>query len=147
VETAEDAVAEQNATAKEKRSLEEGEVAPATQPSPKKKKPKQSFFCKLHGADQPCDADNCKVLLGEISKLKVEIGRHSSSFGKNNNQQTSKSTWTDRKPQVTSCSAEQLKKIVHVTKKKVMKQAKEIFESQLQSDLESIKMDDDQARD
>jgi hypothetical protein len=72
----------------------EGEVAPATQPS-RKKKPKHSFYCKLHGADQRHSTDDCKVLKGEISKLKEEKSRPSSSFSnKNNNEQNS--TWTDR---------------------------------------------------
>jgi hypothetical protein len=44
LETAGEAVAEPSVTTKEKRSLEEGEVSPAAQPSPKKKT-KQTFFC------------------------------------------------------------------------------------------------------
>jgi hypothetical protein len=76
LENAEDAVAELKATANEKRSLEEGEAAPAAQPSLKTKS-RRTFFCKLHGANhQRHNVDNCKVLLGQqISKLKEERGR------------------------------------------------------------------------
>jgi hypothetical protein len=145
LENAEVAVAESKATTNDKRSLEEGEVAPATQPS-KKKKPKPSFCCKLHGADQRHNTDDCKVLKGEISKLKEDKSRPSSSFStKTSNQQ--KSTWTDRKRQATSYSADQLKEVVRLTKKKVMKQAKENFEARLRDDLDSMEVDDDKALD
>jgi hypothetical protein len=145
LENAEVAVAESKATTNDKRSLEEGEAAPATQPS-KKKKPKPSFHCKLHGANQRHNADNCKVLRGEISKLKEEKTRPSSSFSnKNNNQQ--KSTWTDRKRQATSYGADQLKEVVRLTKKKVMKQARENFEAQLRNALESMEVNDDKTLD
>jgi hypothetical protein len=118
-------------------------VAPAAQPS-KKKKNNPSFCCKLHGADQRHNTDDCEVLTGEISKLKEEKSRPSSSFSnKTNNQQ--KSTWTDRKRQATSCGANQLNEVVRLTKKKAMKQAKENFEAQLRNDLESMEVDDDKA--
>jgi hypothetical protein len=146
LENAKVAVAESKATTNEKRrSLEEGEVAPATQPS-QKKNTKPSFCCKLHGANQRHDADDCEVLKGEISKLKEEKSRPSSSFStKTNNQQ--KSTWTDRKRQATSYSADQLKEVVCLTKKMFMKQAKENFEAQLRDDLDSMEVDDDKALD
>jgi hypothetical protein len=48
---------------------------------------------------------------------------------------------------VTSHSADQLKEVVCLTKKKVMKQAKENFEAQLRKDLESMEVDDDKAPD
>jgi hypothetical protein len=86
LENAEVAVPELEATTNDKRNLKEGEVAPAAQPS-KKKKPKPSFCCELHGADQRHNADDCKVLRGEISKLKEEKGRPSSSFSNKNNSQ------------------------------------------------------------
>jgi hypothetical protein len=145
LENAEVPIAESKAT-RGKRSLEEGEVALATQQPSKKKKPKPSFYCKLHGADHRHNADDCKVLKGEISKLKEDKSRPSSSFStKTNNQQ--KSTWTDRKRQATSYSANQLKEVVRLTKKKVMKQAKENFEARLRDDLDSMEVDDDKALD
>jgi hypothetical protein len=116
LENAEAAVAESKATTNDKRSLEEGEAAPAAQPS-KKKIPKPSFCCKLHGADQRYNAGDCKVLKEEISKLKEDKSRPSFSFStKTNNQQ--KSTWTDCKRQATSCSAGKLKEVVRLTKKR-----------------------------
>jgi hypothetical protein len=146
LENAEVAAAENKATSSDKRTLQGGEVAPAAQP-PKKKKFKPSYYCKLHGADQRHNTEECKVLQGEIFKLKEEKSRPSSSFSnKVNNQQ--KSTWTDRKRQATSYSAEQLKHIVRLTKEKTMKQAKENYEAyQLQKDEKSVEIDNDLALD
>ena len=127
--------------AREKRDLEDGEVSPTSKPPPKKKK-KPTFFCRLHGADHDHDSDGCKVINGEIERLKKEKqGRKpSSSFSNtnNNNNQQVKSNWTDRKHSATSCSAEQLKDIVCMTKTKAMEKAKANFELQLQDDLRTM---------
>jgi hypothetical protein len=53
----------------------------------------------------------------------------------------------DRKRQATSYSADQLKEVVRLTKKKVMKQAEENFEARLQDDLDSMEVDEDEAPD
>jgi hypothetical protein len=102
----------------------------------------------LHGADQNHNYDTCKVILGEIERLKKEKqGRKPSSFSStSNNQQNTKSTWMDRKRLAASYSTEQLKYIVRMTKKKVMQKAKAKFESQFQEDLHAIEINDDAAQ-
>jgi hypothetical protein len=123
----------------------------------KKKKRKLSYYCKLHGADQRHNTEECKVLNGEISKLKEDKSRTSTSFSKNKINNQHKPTWTDRKRQATSYSAEQLKTIVHLTKEKTMeaakknyeraKKSKENYEAQFREDSDSVNIDDDQALD
>jgi hypothetical protein len=127
LENAEVAAAENKATSKDnKRTLQEEEdVVPTAQTSKnKKKKRKLSYYCKLHGADQRHNTEECKVLNGEISKLKEDKSRTSTSFSNNKINNQHKPTWTDRKRQATSYSAEQLKQIVHLTKEKTMEAAK-----------------------
>ena len=142
LETAEVAIAE-SAPANEKRDLEEGEIASATKPSPKKKA-KKSFYCRLHGPDQNHKSDTCKVILAEIEKLQTEKsqGRKPSFSNTNNNQQGTKSTWTDRKRPATSYSTEQLKEVVRMTKKKVMQEAKAKYDSQLRDDLNAMEINE-----
>jgi hypothetical protein len=144
LETAELALAER---APAKRSIDEDGEITESKPSPKKKAKKEEktpFFCKLHGKDQGHNTSGCKVILGQIDKLKqTREGRKpfSQSGGTNNNQQTTKSNWTDRKRPPTSYSTEQLKDIVRMTKKKVMQSAKNKFQSQLQDDLNAMEFD------
>ena len=88
LENAEIATAE-CAPASEKRNLEDGEVAPASKPSPQQKG-KQAFFCRLHGTDQGHNSDGCKVINGEIKRHK-----------KGKQSQKSSSSFTARGAQVT----------------------------------------------
>jgi hypothetical protein len=144
LETAEIAIAEL-APAKDddKRAIEDGEVAPATKPSPKKKA-KKSFFCKMHGPDQNHNTDTCKVIMGEIDRLKNEKsqGRKPNFSTQNNNQQSAKPTWTDRKRPATSYSTEQLKEVVRMTRRKAMEDAKSRYESKFQDELNAIEIDE-----
>jgi hypothetical protein len=145
LETAEIAIAE-SAPAKEdnKRTIEDGEIAPASKPSPKKKV-KKSFFCKLHGPDQNHNTDSCKVLLGQIEKLKGDKsqGRKPYFSNQNNNQQNTKTSWTDNKKRpAVSYSTEQLKDVVRMTRKKVMEDAKMQYESHFQNETAAAQEDD-----
>jgi hypothetical protein len=154
LETAEIALAEK---APAKRDIEEGEIAPATKPSPSKKakttqdKPQGPWFCKLHGTGQQHNTVGCKVINGEIDRLRNEKqGRKpysQSGSTTNNNQQNTKSTWTDRKRPATSYSTEQLKDIVRMTKNKVMQKAKAKFQSQLQDDLNAMEFNESATQD
>jgi hypothetical protein len=151
LETAELALAER---APAKRNIEEREIAaPTSKHSPKKKAKKEKkspFCCKLHGSGQGHDTIGCKVINGQIDKLKaVREGRqpHSQDSGNNDQRSQTKSNWTDRKHPPTSCSTEQLKDIVCMTKKKVMKDAKEKFQSQLHDDLNAMEHNDSAAED
>jgi hypothetical protein len=115
-----------------------------------KKEEKTPFCCKSHGSGQGHDTIGCEVINGQINKLKaVREGRqpHSQNSGNNNQQSQSKSNWTDRKRPPTSHSTEQLKDVVRVTKKKVMKDAKEKFQSQLHDDLNAMEHNDSAAED
>jgi hypothetical protein len=101
LETAELALAEQ---APAKRNIEEGEMTAPTSKLPPKKKAKKEektpFYCKLHGSGQGHNAIGCKVINGQIDKLKaVREGRqpHSQNSGNNNQQSQPKSNWTDCK--------------------------------------------------
>jgi hypothetical protein len=151
LETAELALAER---APAKRNVEDGEItAPTSELPPKKKAKKEEktpFCCKSHGSGQGHDAVGCKVINGQIDKLKtIREGRQpcSQNSGNNNQQSQSKSNWTDRKRPPTSHSTEQLKDVVRVTKKKVMKEAKEKFQSQLHDDLNAMEHNDGAAKD
>jgi hypothetical protein len=151
LETAELALAER---APAKRNVKEGEITAPTSKLPPKKKAKQEektpFCCKLHGSGQGHDAVGCKVINGQIDKLKaVREGRQpcSQNSGNNNQQSQSKSNWTDRKRPPTSCSTKQLKDVVCMTKKKVMKDAKEKFQSQLHDNLNAMEHNDSAAED
>jgi hypothetical protein len=152
LETAELALAERAPT---KRSIdeEEGEITPTSNPSPKKKAKKEEktpFYCKLHGSGQGHNTIGCKVINGQIDALKAKReGRqpYSQNSGNNNQQSQSKSNWTDRKRPPTSYSTEQLKDIVRMTKKKVMKDAKEKFQSQLHDDLNAMEYNNSAAED
>jgi hypothetical protein len=93
LETAELALAER---AQAKRNIEEGEIATPTSKLPPKKKAKieeksPCFCCKSHGSGQGHDAIGCKVINGQIDKLKaVREGRQpcSQNSGINNQQST-----------------------------------------------------------
>jgi hypothetical protein len=150
LETAELAVAER-APAREKRDYEEGEIASASKPSPNKKKKRddpegKSRFCSLHGTNPSHSTDGCKPILAEVARLKKEKqqGRkpYSSFNSTNNNQQSNKSTWTDRKRPATSYSTEQLKEVVRLTKKNTMKKAKAKFQAQLQDDVNAMEFNE-----
>ena len=147
LENVEIALAEQ-APAKEKRDLKDGEVAPATQPSPKKKK-KKTLCCRLRGADQNHNSEGCKAILAEIERLKKDKqGQKPTQFSNsNNNQQSAKPNWIDRKRPAVSHGTKQLKDIVRMTKKKVLEKAKANFEMQLQDNLWSMSVNDDAAQD
>ena len=144
LETAEAAVVEMTTTKDDKREYEEGEIAPATKPSPKKKA-KASYFCKMHGAGQNHNTDTCKVILAQIERLKqTKRDRNPSSFGNtSNNQQSAKPAWSDKKRPATSYSTEQMKTIVRMTKKKVAEDAKTKYDALLSEELNAIDMNQD----
>jgi hypothetical protein len=151
LETAELALAERVPA---KRNIKDGKITAPTSKLPPKRKAKKEektpFCCKLHGSGQGHNAIGCKVINGQIDKLKaVREGRqpHSQNSGNNNQQSPSKSNWTDRKRPPTLHSTEQLKDVVCVTKKKAMKDAKEKFQWQLHDDLNAMECNDSAAKD
>jgi hypothetical protein len=149
LETAELALAER---APAKRNIKEGEITAPTSKLPPKKKAKKEekspFYCKLHGSGQGHNTIGCGVINGQIDNLKaVREGRQPCSQNSGINNQQSKSNWTNGKRPPTSCSTKQLKDIVCMTKKKVMKNAKEKFQSQLHDNLNAIEHNDSAAKD
>jgi hypothetical protein len=144
LETAEIAIAESAPTKDDnKHTIEDGEIAPATKPSPKKKV-KKSFFCKMHGPDQNHNTDTCKVILGQIEKLKGDKsqGRKPYFSNQNNNQQDAKPSWNDKKRPAVSYSTEQLKDVIRMTRKKVMEDAKTQYELHFQNETAAAQEDD-----
>jgi hypothetical protein len=169
LETAELALAE---PAPAKRNIKEGEITAPTSKLPPKKKAKKEekspFCCKLHGSGQGHNTSGCKVINGQIHKLKaVREGRqpcsqnsrtlntqHSTLNTQHSTLNTQRSTinnqqsnWTNGKRPPTSHSTEQLKDIVRMTKKKVMKNTKEKSQSQLHDDLNAMEHNDSAAKD
>ena len=123
-----------------KRDREEGEVA-LPKPTPKKKA-NTAFFCKMHGPDQRHNTDSCKVINAEIERLK---GRKP-LFGNNNNQQSggnTKQNYENKKRLAASYSTEQLKKVVCMTRKKAMEDAKTRFDKQVQDELNELETNND----
>jgi hypothetical protein len=120
-------------------------VADAKQPP--KKKAKQAFYCKVHGADQRHNTDTCKVVIAQIEKIK-QARKPLFNNNNNNNQQgasAGRTAWTDnrnKRPAV-SYSTEQLKEVVRMTKKKTMEEAKARYESQMQEELHAIRINED----
>ena len=144
LEQAEGAIAEQSTA---KRERDDGEVVADgdKKPSAQKKKPKTSFYCKMHGHDQRHNTVDCKVINAEIDKLKQ--GKKT-SFSSNNNQQSdrSKTTWNaDNKTKRTGTtySTEQLKEVVRMTRKKALTDAKDRYDTSLQEELNAIEIQSD----
>jgi hypothetical protein len=147
LETAEATIAERAPAKDNKREMEEGETAPATRPS-SAKRIKKTFFCKLHGPDRNHNSDKCKVLLGQAeaeAKAKLQDRPPSQTFSKpfNNQQSTRPTPWIDRKCPATTYSTEQLHEVVRMTRKKVMEEAKALYDSQLQEEMNNLEITDD----
>jgi C4-dicarboxylate-specific signal transduction histidine kinase len=99
----------------------------------------------MHGPDQRHNTSECKVINGEIEKLK---GAKKALFGKNkDSQQGAKPNWMENKKRTaTSYSTEQLKEVIKMTRKKALNDARAQYEiqaeAQAQAELNAIQIND-----
>lgn len=147
LETAEIALVDLTPTKEDnKHEREEGGLnSGQNSPSNPKKRAKQAFFCKMHGPDQRHNTSECKVINGEIEKLK---GAKKALFGKTkDSQQGAKPNWIENKKRTaTSYSTEQLKEVIKMTRKKALNDARAQYEiqaeAQAQAELNAIQIND-----